>query len=83
MTRETVIAILRFLERSEILTVNITGGAPELNLNFDYLPVRSKQERALRVRGLSANTVQCQLIHLGNRCWPPGVGSSCGETFIS
>ena len=51
MTRETVNAILRFLERSEILTVNITGRAPELTPSFDYLPVRSKQERALRIRG--------------------------------
>lgn len=37
MTRETVDAILRFLEGSEIPTVDITGGAPELNLHFDYL----------------------------------------------
>ncbi|MBI4490069.1 MAG: arsenosugar biosynthesis radical SAM protein ArsS [Deltaproteobacteria bacterium] len=37
MTRETVEAILSFLERSEIPTVDVTGGAPELNPNFDYL----------------------------------------------
>lgn len=37
MTRETVDAILRFLQKSEIPTVDITGGAPELNPNFDYL----------------------------------------------
>ncbi len=37
MTRETVEAILSFLERSEVSTVDITGGAPELNPNFDYL----------------------------------------------
>ncbi len=37
MTRETVEAILSFLERSEVSTVDITGGAPELNSNFDYL----------------------------------------------
>ena len=37
MTRETVQAILRFLEASEIPTVDITGGAPELNPHFDDL----------------------------------------------
>jgi len=37
MTRETVEAILRFLERSAIPTVDITGGAPELNPHFDDL----------------------------------------------
>lgn len=37
MTRETVEAVLSFLESSEIATVDITGGAPELNPNFDYL----------------------------------------------
>ena len=37
MGRETVEAVLRFLEGSAIPTVDITGGAPELNPNFDYL----------------------------------------------
>jgi radical SAM/Cys-rich protein len=37
MTRETIEAILKFLDRSEIPTVDITGGAPELSRNFDYL----------------------------------------------
>ncbi|MGH7163981.1 MAG: radical SAM protein, partial [Nitrospiraceae bacterium] len=37
MGRETVEATLRFLERWEIPTVDITGGAPELNPHFDYL----------------------------------------------
>jgi radical SAM/Cys-rich protein len=37
MQRETVEAVLRFLERSKIPVVDITGGAPELNPNFDYL----------------------------------------------
>lgn len=37
MTRETVQAILRFLEHTQIPTVDITGGAPELNPHFDYL----------------------------------------------
>ena len=37
MTRETVEAILRFIEHAQIPTVDITGGAPELNPHFDYL----------------------------------------------
>lgn len=37
MGRETVEAVLRFLESSAIPTVDITGGAPELNPNFEYL----------------------------------------------
>ena len=37
MGRDTVEAILRFLEGSTIPTVDITGGAPELNMNFEYL----------------------------------------------
>jgi len=37
MARETVEEILSFLERSGIPTVDITGGAPELNPNFDDL----------------------------------------------
>jgi len=37
MSRETVEGALRFLESSAIPTVDITGGAPELNPHFDYL----------------------------------------------
>src|SRR2546430_2675205 len=37
MNRETVDAVLRFLASTHIPTVDITGGAPELNPNFDYL----------------------------------------------
>jgi radical SAM/Cys-rich protein len=37
MSRETVDTVLRFLAGTEIPTVDITGGAPELNPNFDYL----------------------------------------------
>lgn len=37
MGREVVDAILRVLEKSNIADVDITGGAPELNPNFDYL----------------------------------------------
>jgi radical SAM/Cys-rich protein len=37
MSRQTVDAVLRFLASTTIPTVDITGGAPELNVNFDYL----------------------------------------------
>ncbi len=37
MSRETAEAVVRFLARSEIPTVDLTGGAPELNENFNYL----------------------------------------------
>src|SRR5918993_988453 len=37
MNLETVDAVLRFLASSNISALDITGGAPELNPNFDYL----------------------------------------------
>jgi radical SAM/Cys-rich protein len=37
MSRETVDAVLRFLGRTTIPTVDVTGGAPELNPHFDHL----------------------------------------------
>src|SRR5918999_5414081 len=37
MSRDRVDAVLRFLARSEIPTLDITGGAPELHPDFDYL----------------------------------------------
>ncbi|HSE89291.1 MAG TPA: arsenosugar biosynthesis radical SAM (seleno)protein ArsS [Candidatus Binatia bacterium] len=37
MSWETVDAVLRFLAATGIPTVDITGGAPELNPHFDYL----------------------------------------------
>jgi radical SAM/Cys-rich protein len=37
MSRETVNAVLRFLARTEIPTLDVTGGAPELNPAFDHL----------------------------------------------
>jgi radical SAM/Cys-rich protein len=37
MSRENVEAVLSFLARSEIPTLDITGGAPELHRDFDYL----------------------------------------------
>jgi len=37
MSRETVEAVLHFLAGTEIPTLDITGGAPELHRDFDYL----------------------------------------------
>ena len=37
MSRDTVEAVLRFLADSKIPTLDITGGAPELHADFDYL----------------------------------------------
>jgi radical SAM/Cys-rich protein len=37
MSQETVDAVLRFLSGTSIPTVDITGGAPELNPHFDFL----------------------------------------------
>ncbi len=43
MTLETVVSVLRFLEKSDINKVDITGGAPELNPHFDTLVERCVQ----------------------------------------
>ena len=37
MSRENVDAVLRFLEKTTIATLDVTGGAPELHPEFDYL----------------------------------------------
>jgi len=37
MSRTTVDAVLRFLEATQIPTLDVTGGAPELHADFDYL----------------------------------------------
>ncbi len=44
MTRETAELVVEVLRRHEIPTVDITGGAPELNPNFEYL-VREARAR--------------------------------------
>jgi radical SAM/Cys-rich protein len=43
MSRETVDGVLRFLARTDIPTLDITGGAPELHADFDYLVVAARQ----------------------------------------
>lgn len=47
MTRETVEQVLAYLRTSGASTLDLTGGAPELNMNFRYLV---QQARALGVR---------------------------------
>jgi radical SAM/Cys-rich protein len=42
MTRETAEAVIRAVRRFGIATVDITGGAPELNDNFAYLVAESR-----------------------------------------
>ena len=42
MTRETAELCIRALARTDIPTVDITGGAPELNANFRWLVERSR-----------------------------------------
>jgi radical SAM/Cys-rich protein len=37
MTRETVDQVLEFMQAFKLATVDLTGGAPELNPNFDYI----------------------------------------------
>jgi radical SAM/Cys-rich protein len=48
MSRENVEAVLRFLARTEIPTLDITGGAPELHPDFAYL-VASARDLGRRV----------------------------------
>jgi radical SAM/Cys-rich protein len=48
MSGEVADLVLEFLERRRISTLDITGGAPELNANFHHL-VRSARDRGARV----------------------------------
>lgn len=48
MSREVVDDILKYLSKNRDLTLDITGGAPELNPNFDYL-IRSARPLAKEV----------------------------------
>lgn len=43
MTRETAEAIIKLLENSNIKTLDITGGAPEMNPNFCWLVQEAKK----------------------------------------
>src|SRR3989338_9934809 len=43
MNRETAEAVVRFMDPAQIKTLDLTGGAPELNPNFRYLVEEAKQ----------------------------------------
>ena len=43
MSRENIDAVLRFLARTPIPTLDITGGAPELHGEFDYLVAAARR----------------------------------------
>ena len=48
MTRETAELVVEFMDRNELKTLDLTGGAPELNANFRYL-VNEAKSRDLHV----------------------------------
>lgn len=48
MSRETAEAVIRFLDLSGARTLDITGGAPEMNPHFKYLVIEAKS-RGVRV----------------------------------
>jgi radical SAM/Cys-rich protein len=43
MSRDSVEAVLSFLSRTEIPTLDVTGGAPELHPDFDYLVAAARR----------------------------------------
>ena len=42
MNRQNVNAVVKFMRRNEVKTLDLTGGAPELNPNFKYLVKEAK-----------------------------------------
>ena len=43
MSRETIDQVLAFIQRSTIATLDLTGGAPEMNPHFEYLVEAARQ----------------------------------------
>jgi radical SAM/Cys-rich protein len=43
MERETIDEVLRFIDRQRIRSIDLTGGAPELNRHFRYLVAAARQ----------------------------------------
>ena len=43
MNRETAEAVVKFMDASKVPTLDLTGGAPELNPNFRYLVLEAKK----------------------------------------
>jgi sulfatase maturation enzyme AslB (radical SAM superfamily) len=52
MSRETAAACIRVLAESEIPTLDITGGAPEMNPQFRYLVTEARRLERARDRPL-------------------------------
>ncbi len=48
MSKDTMQAVLRFIDQQQIRTLDLTGGAPEMNPHFRYL-VRAAFERGLNI----------------------------------
>ncbi|MEW5009553.1 MAG: arsenosugar biosynthesis radical SAM protein ArsS [Cycloclasticus sp.] len=48
MSRQTMDQLLCFIDQQQIHTLDLTGGAPEMNPNFEYI-VRQARERGLTV----------------------------------
>ena len=44
MTRATIDQVLRFLRKEQITTLDLTGGAPEMNPNFRYLVATARKD---------------------------------------
>ena len=42
MSRDNIDQVLRFLQASEVNLLDLTGGAPELNVNFRYLVEKTR-----------------------------------------
>jgi len=66
MNKDTIDQVLRFLRASDVSLLDLTGGAPELNINFRYLveknpgtwhssdgPLQSDYSKRIWPRGLS------------------------------
>ena len=76
MTREIMTHILRILPNFE--TLDITGGAPEMNPNFRFLV-----DEAAKL-GVHIIVRSNLVIMLGNHCYActAGSGSSCGGSTV-
>jgi radical SAM/Cys-rich protein len=78
MSRETVGAVLRFLGGTKIPTVDITGGAPELNPNF-----RNLVEGARRLGRLSIDRCNLTVFFERDMEWLPGFLTRQGVEVIA
>lgn len=66
MTRETMDSVLEVIQKNTIHTLDITGGAPEMNPHFDYLV---EQAAALGVHIIVRHNFTVQFV-AGRECLP-------------